>query len=310
MPIDTRVSLHKLEVFDAVVELGGVSRAADHLGVAQPVVSGHLRSLEQRVGASLFYREGRRLHLTEAGRAVHLWATDMLRRTRELSRDLDSVSDGLAGSVVVGTSMSIGSYVLPPLLAGFLRERPAVEVRIDIGAAAQSIAGTEAGENDFSVVVIEAATTNHGLVTEQIGAEELVLVAPPHGLPEDDSVTVDGLRSLPFIEAQKGTLRRTFIDQELARIGLPDRRVAAELGHPEAMKLLVGAGLGVSFLFRCAVSRELADGTLREVAIPDVHLVGPVFLVHRKDKLFSAVHRALIQDIRAHVGPVVQASPA
>ncbi len=203
--------------------------------------------------------------------------------------------------------MSIGSYVLPPLLASFLRERPAVEVRIDIGAAAQSIAGTEAGENDFSVVVIEAATTNHGLVTEQIGLEELVLVAPPHGVPEGSSVTVDELRPLPFIEAQKGTLRRTFIDQELAHIGLPERHVAAELGHPEAMKLLVGAGLGVSFLFRAAVSREIADGTLREVAIPGVHLVGPVFLVHRKDKLFSAVHRALIQDIRAHVGPAAPA---
>jgi len=302
MPIDSRVSLHKLEVFDTVVELGGVSRAADHLGVAQPVVSGHIRSLEQRVGASLFYREGRQLHLTEAGRAVHLWATDMLRRTRELSRALDSVSDGLVGSVVVGTSMSIGSYVLPPLVAPFLRERPAVDMRIDIGAAAQAISGTEAGENDFSVVVIKTPTANQGLVTEQIGMEELVVVAPPDGPPNSGMVTADELRSMPFIEAQKGTLRRTFTDQELARVGIPDRRVAAELGHPEAMKILVEAGLGVSCLFRSAVSRELAEGTLRELTLADAHMEGPIYLIHRKDKLFSAVHRDLIEAIRTHVG--------
>lgn len=310
MPIDSRVSLHKLEVFDAVVAMGGVSRAADHLGVAQPVVSGHLRSLEQRVGTTLFYREGRQLHLTEAGRAVHQWATDMLRRTRELSRDLDNVSDGVAGSVVVGTSMSIGSYVLPPLLAPFLRQRPAVEVRIDIGAAAQAIAGTEDGENDFSVVIIEAPTGTPGLVTEQLGVEELVLVAPLGGPPATDVVTPDDLRDVPFIEAQKGTLRRNFTDQELARAGLPDRRVAVELGHPEAMKILVEAGLGVSCLFRSAVSREIAEGALRELTLEGARLEGPIYLVHRKDKLFSAVHHDLIQAIRAHIGPPPEAVPA
>lgn len=92
MPVDTRVSIQKLEIFETVVALGGVTLAADHLGAAQPVVSAHIRPLEGRMWTSLFYREGRKLHLTESGRAVHVWAEDMLRRTHELSRDLDSVS--------------------------------------------------------------------------------------------------------------------------------------------------------------------------------------------------------------------------
>jgi DNA-binding transcriptional LysR family regulator len=109
MALDSRVTLHKLEVFSLVVELGGVSRAAEQLFVSQPVVSAHIRSLEQRVGARLFYREGRHLRLTEAGRAVHGWANDVLTHTRELSRHLDGLSDGTQGSVVVGASMSVGS---------------------------------------------------------------------------------------------------------------------------------------------------------------------------------------------------------
>ena len=80
--MDTRVTLTKLEVFSLVVELGGVSRAAEHLYVSQPVVSAHVRSLEERVGARLFYREGHHLVLTEAGRAVHGWATSAPARTR------------------------------------------------------------------------------------------------------------------------------------------------------------------------------------------------------------------------------------
>ena len=104
--LDTRITLYKLEVFDLVVELGSVSRAADQLFVSQPVVTAHIRSLEQRIGGRLFYRKGRQLVLTEAGRAVHAWARDVLTHTHELSRHLDGLSDGSRGSVVLGASMS------------------------------------------------------------------------------------------------------------------------------------------------------------------------------------------------------------
>ena len=128
MPVDSRVTLHKLEVFELVVEHGSVSRAAEQLYVSQPVVSEHLRSLERRVGAPLFYREARALRLTESGEAVHGWATDLLTRTRSLSRQIDGLSDGMRGSAVIAASMSVGSYLLPRVLAGFRRDRPATEL--------------------------------------------------------------------------------------------------------------------------------------------------------------------------------------
>jgi DNA-binding transcriptional LysR family regulator len=256
----------------------------------------------------VFYREGRRLYLTEAGRAVHLWASDILRRTLELSRNLDTVSDGMAGTVVIGTSMSIGSYRLPPLLATFLAEHPAVEIRVDVTVAAQAIAGTEAGENDFSLVVIQMPTRNQGLVTERIGSEQLVVVAAPNGSPDSGTVTVEELGTFSFVEAPTGTLRRSFTDRELVRIGIPDRRVVVELGHPEAMKQMVAAGLGVCCLFRSAVDRELADGSLRELTIDGITMEGPIYLIHRKDKLFSAAQRDLIDALRSYLGPLPQAS--
>ena len=155
--MDTRVTLHKLEVFSLVVELGGVSRAAEHLYVSQPVVSAHVRSLEERVGARLFYREGHHLVLTEAGRAVHGWATSVLTHTRELSRQLDGLSDGTQGSVVVGASMSVGSYLLPPVVTRFRRDRPLVNLQLNITDSDHAMQETEAGESDFAVVFLEEA---------------------------------------------------------------------------------------------------------------------------------------------------------
>jgi DNA-binding transcriptional LysR family regulator len=300
MAIDTRITLHKLEVLDLVVELGGVSRAADRLYVSQPVVSAHLRSLEERLGTTLFYREGGRLHLTEGGRAVHAWARDVLRRTRELSRHLEGLSDGSQGSVVVGATMSVGSYSLPPLLSRFRRERPLVDITLNILDAEHALADTEAGENDFAVIVVDGDPATHGLRAEQIGREELVVVAAPDGEPAASSITVEQLAGLSFVEAQQKLMRRQFVDRQLRRIGIRDRDIAIELGHPEAMKRATAAGLGVAVLFRSAVLPELAAGELREIEVEGVHLSGPVFLVHRKDKLFSAVHRDLMEAIRAH----------
>lgn len=297
MAIDRRITLHKLEVFELVIELGGVSRAADRLYVAQPVVTAHIRSLEERLGTRLFYREGGRMHLTEGGRAVHVWASDLLRRTRELSRDLEGLSDGTQGSVVLGASMSIGSYSLPPLLARFRRERPLVDIVLNILDSEHAMADTEAGENDFAVVIAEAPTSR-GLSAEKLGDDELVFVAAAEGAPAESRITRSELAALPFVEAPQKLLRQQFVDRQLQRIGIRDRHVSIQLGHPEAMKRATAAGLGVAVLFRSAVRSELASGQLREIEVEGVRLSGPIYLVHRKDKLFSAVHRALIAAIR------------
>jgi DNA-binding transcriptional LysR family regulator len=285
-----------------VVELGGVSRAADRLFVAQPVVSAHLRSLEQRLGTRLFYREGGRMHLTDEGIAVHGWASEILRRTRELSRHLAGLSDGTQGSVVLGASMSVGSYSLPPLLSRFRRERPGVEIVLNILDAEHAFADTEAGETDFAVVVVQADLAR-GLRAEKLGDDPLVIVTAHGGEPSESRITVAQLAALPFVEAPPQLLRRQFVDQQLARIGISERRVAIELGHPEAMKRATAAGLGVAVLFRSAVEAELARGELREITVEGVRLTGPVYLISRRDKVFTAVHRDLIDAIRDHFAP-------
>ncbi len=184
MAIDDRINFQKLQVFDYVVGLGGISRAADQMKVAQPVVTEHIQSLERRLGARLFEREGRRLVLTEAGRLAHEWCTEMLRRTREFDRELQGLSDGLRGSIVIATSMSIGSYELPSLLSTFARRQPDVRIRVDVEGAEHAIEATLTGRNDLSVVAVQRPPALASLVCEQIGSDELVIVAPPSGVTE------------------------------------------------------------------------------------------------------------------------------
>src|ERR1700760_5005074 len=84
---DNRITFQKLEILCLVVDLGGVTRAAEHLWVAQPVVTAHIRSLQERLGVTLFHREGRRTILTDAGQQVYQWAQDVLSRTEQMQRE-------------------------------------------------------------------------------------------------------------------------------------------------------------------------------------------------------------------------------
>lgn len=305
MAIDDRINLQKLQVFDCVVTLGGISRAADQLKVAQPVVTEHIQSLERRLGARLFEREGRRLVLTEAGRLAHEWCTDLLRRTREFDRELQGLADGLRGSIVIGTSMSTGSYELPSLLSTFGRRHPDVRIRVDVTDAEHALEATMAGRNDLSVVAVQSPPALPSLISEQLGADEVVLVAPRRGVTGqlgqlEQLLTLPALAALPFVEAQAGSLRRMLIDSQFEALGLPSRRVVMEFGHPEAIKTAVASGVGVACLFRSAVRRELEAGELREIAVEGVHIAAPVWLVHRRNRTLSPVHTELISEIRSY----------
>jgi DNA-binding transcriptional LysR family regulator len=296
--IDLRISLRKLEVLSLVVQLGGVGRAAEHLFVAQPVVTAHIRSIEERVGAKLFYREGRQMHLTEAGQAVHGWAEDLLTRTRELERYLDGISDGSQGTVVFGASMSVGSYELPSVLTTFRASHPDVDLRLGVSDTEHAIEDTRAGVFDFAVVVSEEQLELPGMEVQRVGTDTIVLVSAPGGAPESAVITVEELRRLPFIDAPEGIVRRTFVDRQLRQLGIRDRNVVLQLGHPEAMKRATRAGLGATLLFRSAVREELESGTLREVRVEGADLALPIYIVYRRGKTFSPLHHELIDEIR------------
>ena len=305
MALDLRISLHKLDVLSRVVQLGGVGRAADDLFVAQPVVSAHLRSLEKRLGGTeLFYREGRQIHLTETGRAVYAWAEDVLTRTRELDRHLSGLSDGTTGSVVMGASMSVGSYLLPHVLSQFRTKNPGVELRLSISSTEHAVEDTRTGTLDFSVVLTEPNLELPGMEVEEIGTDKIVLVAAPDSEPSENSISVERLRRLPFIETPEGFIRRAYVEQQLREAGVIDRNVVLQLGHPEAMKRAVQEGLGVTLLFRTAVAGELASGALREVEVEGLEIVVPISFVHRRGKSLSALQKSVMAEIRAAVANV------
>jgi DNA-binding transcriptional LysR family regulator len=294
---DNRITFQKLEIFCLVVELGGVSRAADRLMVAQPVVSTHLRSLQARLGTRLLYRDGNQMKLTPAGERVHDWARETLSRTRALMRELDGLSDGDRGSVVLAASMTLGSYVLPSVLSAFRARRPGASISLSVMGSEDAIAAVETGAADFAIVVANTLPSSPALRAEPLSQDSVVLVAAPDFDPDITSLPVQTLETAPLVSAPSSHIQRALLDDLMARHGVQPRNVVIELGHPEAMKQATRDGLGLWLAFSSAVRHELAEGLLRRIEIVDAEFVVPIVAVTRADKRLSPLQQELLDVI-------------
>lgn len=294
--MDLRITLYKLNIFCQVVEAGGVTRAADQLILTQPVVTGHIRSLEERLGAKLFERSGRHNVLTEAGERTYRWGREMLRAAHELHRELEEIGDGSSGSVNIAASMSAGSYLLPPLIAAFARERPKVHISMTVSDQAAAQEAVQGGDVDFAIAIGDIPPQPDWLECEVIGEEELVVVTAP-GAASTAPLSPEDLAELRFVESPMSG-RRKLADRRLADFGVPERRIAIELGHPEAMKQAVEYGVGAAMLYRGSIQEELLRGTLTEHPLEGADLSFPVLLLVRRDKILSRAQSALLGEIR------------
>ncbi|MFD2416535.1 LysR family transcriptional regulator [Amycolatopsis pigmentata] len=298
MKLDNRISLQKLEVFCLVVELGSVSRAAEKLFVTQPVVSAHLHSLEQRIGVALFRRVGRGIELTESGQTVCSWAQELLSRRDDLAQELDDLVKGTVGAVSLGSSMSVGNYLLPPILIDFRKEWPGASLTLTIYTPELALEAVRTGHQDFCVIAANAALESDALVAELIGKLRFVLVASPTDESVGDCVTVDGLRNLSWVAPPRGLTVRRSQDNALASLGVTSRDVSIEMGSAEAMKQAIRANIGVALLWEASVREDLDSGVLREVAIEGPDLFDNLYIVKHRSKRLTPLQSKLYARLR------------
>lgn len=308
----SQLSLHKLEVFCEVAETGSVSRAAERLGLAQPVVTTHVRALAEKLGCRLTERQGRRLLLTEDGRRVHAWARELVRRTREIEREIADRRIGHAGRAAVAASMTVGSYVLPRHLVAFRRDHPEAELALQVTSPSAAVEAVRDGESDFAFSILDPGQDLTGLSVAPVTTEPLVLVGAPDRHPPGARVALRELPELGFVTAQAGTARREIEEHALLSHGVGHRRIAMELGHAEAIKQAVRSGAGVGFLFASSLRDELAAGTLTAIEVPGLRLEVPVYSLCRADKRLSAFQQGLMGYLVAALdgGSVAGIAPA
>jgi len=297
--MDTRISLHKLDVFCRVVECGTVTAAAVEFGVAQPVITGHLRTLDARLGVRLFERRGRRLELTEAGEAAYAWASEVIARTRAAAPVLDGYA-GAAGAAVTIAACSLSSAVIvPDVIVQFSQQEPAAVIQVRALTTETALQAVADGSCDLAIVSYATdAPAASALELEQLFEEEIVLVAAPDH-PAPAVLNAEEIGLLTYVCTPAGSARRRSLERQLAELGVASRRITVELGHGEALRSAVRRGVGVALVSRISVRDDLAEGTLREIAVSGASLRCSITLATRRGHRWTALQRRLVAAVRS-----------
>jgi LysR family nitrogen assimilation transcriptional regulator len=245
------MDLRKIKYFFSVIEHGNLSSAAQSLRVSQPTLSRQIQAIEQEFQIPLFVRGGRGMLLTEAGKQLHEGLQSIERQLRLLKTDVTAVSVEPAGEVVFGIPPSPRSLIAVPLVKQYNRAYPRIAIRLVEETSGQLRDLVANG-------ILDLALTNttepaHGIVSQILGRERLVLVGPVGAklsIRKDTPIKVLG--DLPLILTMRPNSLRLMVEDRLGVHGLT-ANVRFEANTLPLMTDLVTAGLGYTVLPMCGV---------------------------------------------------------
>lgn len=284
------MELRQLRAFEMVARCGSFSRAADELNLSQPAVTAQVQGLERELGLRLLERLPRRVLPSPAGEVLLDYARQLLNLEEQASRALAELKGLKSGTLRVGASPTIGTYLLPAMLGEFKRQYPGLRLIAEIGPTPRVVEELQAHALDLGLV--EAPVAAEDLVVEPFLTDELVLIVPAgHPWARRRRIRPGDLVGAPIVSREPTSGTRQLVEERLRSSGVEVTSIL-ELGGVEAIKNAVAAGLGVSFVSRQAIALEERLGTLVVVPVEGLDLRRPFYrLLHR--------HRHLSPTLRA-----------
>lgn len=290
-------NLDHLQTFADVVRLGSFSAAAARLNLTQPAVSLQIRQLEQKLGLKLIERVGRKATPTAAGRALLQHAPQIDAAVNAALEDLAQHGREVTGRVRIGIGATACIHLLPPVLSQLRRRFPKLDLVVNTGNAPEIVRLIEENSLDLGLVTLPPNAKSLGRaleVTPLIDDDFVAITSRHHALP--DPATPAALMQRPLVIPEPGGNTRSLIDGWFAAGGQAPKP-GMELDSVEAIKQLVGAGLGCSVLPGMALATpEARKGLIVRALKP--RLSRQLALVLRRDKPLSRGLRETLAALR------------
>ncbi|WP_300157387.1 LysR family transcriptional regulator [Solidesulfovibrio sp.] len=278
------MELADLHAVIAVVEAGGVTRAAACLHRVPSSVTTRILRLEEALGVRLFARQGKQMPCTPEGRTFYEYAKRIVALAQEAESQVRNVAPG--GRFRIGAMESTAAGRLPKPLAQLYAQHPRLEIELTTGTSQALYEKLFA--NRLDAALIADAPRNDSLETVAVFTEQLVLIAP-EGHP--DIRTPADIRNKTALAFREGcSYRRRLLDWFHDHGDAPDR--IAELASYHAILGGVSAGMGVGVVPETVLRLFPAPQTLTTHALAPPYGAATTELVWRKG-MRSANVRAL-----------------
>ncbi|OCT16665.1 transcriptional regulator [Paenibacillus pectinilyticus] len=290
-------NLLKLQVIELLDKHKRITAVAEQLGLKQPTVSFHMKSMEQELGVQLFYSRGGKVHLTEAGQSLNHYAKKINALVQEAERVVKEFDERGSGHLKIGASSVPGTYILPEMLSAFSERFPHISVSLTVRPTPFIKEMLLNHEIDIGIMSAEPFQWSP-LVGETLCEDELVFFFnPKHRFARQEILHPEFLNDVPFILHGQESSTRTMTLNWAKTLGVKLKPVM-EMDSLEAIKQAVMTGESVSIISKIAIAKELQRGEVSYRSIPQNPLRRYIYFTYNADRIRSSVFDSFLSSLQ------------
>nr|YP_007476290.1 lysR transcriptional regulator [Diacronema lutheri]YP_009863811.1 lysR transcritional regulator [Pavlova sp. NIVA-4/92]AGE93788.1 lysR transcriptional regulator [Diacronema lutheri]QKE31142.1 lysR transcritional regulator [Pavlova sp. NIVA-4/92] len=298
---DIAFTLDQLRILKAIVQEKSFKKAAESLYISQPAVSFQIQNLERSLNTALFYRHTRKAQLTEAGKLLSEYAVKILSLCEESYRSIKDLESLKFGSLTIGASQTIGTYLMPKLIGRFREKYPNVSVRLEVHSTRKAAWKVAKGSLDLAITGGEIPNElKKGLEVQGYAWDELVLILPKkHPFADKIYLSRKDLYELKFLTLEEDSSYRRVLNNILQENSIESNKldIEMELSSIEAIKNAVESGLGAAFVSISAIRKELELDTLRHLKVNDLTVKRQLSIIINKERYRSKAAEMFMKEI-------------
>ena len=267
-------TLQQLRILRAVATEKNFTKAADILYISQPSLSKQIKTLEKNLDTLLINRERNTISLTESGAVLLQYSERILALCEESCRALIDLKNGDRGNLTVGASQTIGTYLMPRILALFAQNYPQIDLKVQVNSTRLIAKNIINREIDIAVVGGEISDDlKKNLTIQPFVYDELsLIISKSHPFAKKKKINKEDLYCLDFITLNSNSTIKKFIDNILSQnaIDTQQLRTILQLNSIESIKTAVSLGLGAAFVSSSAIEKELQLQTIAIIKIDNI----------------------------------------
>ncbi len=284
------MTFRHLRIFLSVCDHKNMTRAARALYLSQPSVSQAIAELEAYYGVRLFERLNRRLYLTSAGERLQSYARHILNLEEQAKKELSE--HGEAGTLRIGASLTIGTYLLPGLISAFHERQPQVELFTLVDNT--NVIERLILEDRIDLGLVEGPVSSPDVVERAIRDDDLVVIcAPTHPLSRKRRVAVSDLAAFMFIVREPGSGTRAIFENAMQEAGVA-WKLAGVYNNIDAIKHAVRENLGLAVVPRISITDEIRTRAVVPLKVQGLKLVRKFNFIYHRQKFFTKAMRVLM----------------
>ncbi len=281
----------RIETFLCVCKHMNYTKAAEELRITQPGVSQHIKYLEDYYGDKLFTYSKKILKLTHSGVILRDAMISIKHDNLHLKKLIIEQANE-SKTIKFGATLTIGEFFLPYKLINYVKQNSHIQIEFIISNTKELLSMLEDGTIDFAIIEGYFQKNEYDFIT--VSNENYVLVCG-NDYPLKSVSNFAELFSHNLIVRENGSGTKEILERYLSDNGysFSDFAKKSTISSIHVIKQLVENNCGISFMYEIAVRKELEEGKLRKIEIPEFDICHEFNYIWRKNSVFRDYYQLL-----------------